>query len=206
MEHDFQHLPTELLSPTDSLNKKYQVNPGFAYIGDSTGSQLRLLSIWCGVLRRIDSVTRKISKRVLSIAALGITKVKPDGGNSMAKVLGVGGVFFKSGNPQELAAWYKQWLGLPVDNSHSAPFKLGGMPSGAYTVWAPFDETTSYFDPSSKAYMFNLIVDDLEEALFQVEQGGAEIVGEITEYEFGRFGWFLDPEGNKVELWQPSDV
>ena len=124
----------------------------------------------------------------------------------MARALGVGSVFFKSSNPQKLAAWYKQWLSVPVDFSHSAPFKAEEMPKGSYTVWGPFDESTSYFDPSGKEYMFNLIVDNLEEALSQVSQGGADIVGEIKEYEFGRFGWFLDPEGNKVELWEPSDA
>ena len=77
------------------------------------------------------------------------------GNTSMAKVLGVGGVFFKSP------------------------------------------------DPADKQYMFNLVVDDLEGALRQVEQGGAELIGEVESYDFGSFGWFVDPDGNKVELWEP---
>ena len=77
------------------------------------------------------------------------------------------------------------------------------MPPEAYTVWGPFKDSTSYFEPSEKEFMINLIVDDLEGALAQAKEGGATIVGEIEEYEFGRFGWFVDPEGTKVELWVP---
>jgi predicted enzyme related to lactoylglutathione lyase len=80
------------------------------------------------------------------------------------------------------------------------------MPGGSYTVCAPFKSSTSYFDPSAKEFMFNLVVDDLNGALSQVRDGGAKIVGKIVEYEFGRFGWFVDPEGNKVELWEPKRV
>jgi predicted enzyme related to lactoylglutathione lyase len=125
---------------------------------------------------------------------------------TMAKALGVGGVFFKSKNPRQLATWYKRWLGMPVDDSNSAPFKPDGMPAGSYTVWAPFDESTSYFEPSRMGYMFNVVVDDLDGALAQVSEGGAEIIDGTKEYEFGRFGWFVDPEGNKVELWEPRDL
>lgn len=122
----------------------------------------------------------------------------------MAKAIGVGGVFFKSRDPKLLASWYERWLGVPVEENHSAAFKPESMPSGAYTVWGPFRSSTSYFDPSDKEYMFNLIVDDLDGALSQVSEGGAEIAGEVEEYAYGRFGWFIDPEGNKVELWEPE--
>lgn len=124
----------------------------------------------------------------------------------MAMALGVGGVFFRSKNPQQLASWYKRWLSMPIDESNSAPFQREQMPAGSCTVWAPFDASTTYFEPSERDYMFNLVVDDLDGALAQVSEGGAEIVGDISEYEFGRFGWFLDPEGNKVELWEPKVV
>jgi predicted enzyme related to lactoylglutathione lyase len=125
----------------------------------------------------------------------------------MAKVIGVGGVFFKTGDPQGLAAWYRDWLGLDIDETYGgASFKPDAMPRGGYTVWAPFQASSTYFGPSAKAYMFNLVVDDLDGALAQVREGGAEIVGEIEEYEYGRFGWFLDPDGNKVELWEPRET
>lgn len=121
----------------------------------------------------------------------------------MARVLGVGGIFFRSRDPKALGDWYKKWLNVPVSHPHGATFFPDQIPEGGLTVWSPFPQETSYFDPSDRQFMFNLIVDDLDEALDQLRQGGAQIVGEIEDYDYGRFGWFLDPEGNKVELWQP---
>ena len=123
----------------------------------------------------------------------------------MAKALGVGGVFFKAEDPEKLGQWYQQWLGVPVEHPYGASFRLDGMPPGGLTVWAPFERSTSYFEPATREFMFNLVVDDLDGALSQVEEGGAEIVGEVEEFDYGRFGWFIDPEGNKVELWEPKE-
>ena len=80
------------------------------------------------------------------------------------------------------------------------------MPKNGFTVWSAFRFSTDYFAPSSKEFMFNLVVDDLRDALKQVKDGGAQIIGEIEEYEYGKFGWFMDPDGNKVELWEPATV
>jgi len=123
----------------------------------------------------------------------------------MAQVLGIGGVFFKSNEPKALGEWYKKWLGVPVEHPWGASFNPKNLPPGALGVWNPFDNATTYFDPSNRDFMVNLIVDDLDGALAQVVEGGATVVGEIEESEFGRFGWFVDPEDNKVELWQPPD-
>lgn len=123
----------------------------------------------------------------------------------MAKVLGLGGVFFKSSNPQELGAWYKKSLGMHVDE-YGASFPPGDIPEGGFTAWSPFRADTGYFQPSEKNYMFNLIVDDLEGCLEQVQKAGGTLVGAIDEHEYGRFGWFIDPEGNKVELWEPRKI
>lgn len=123
----------------------------------------------------------------------------------MAKVVGVGGVFFKSSDPTALGEWYKKWLGVPVQHPYGASLKPESMPPGGLTVWAPFDEATTYFEPSDRAFMFNLVVDDLDGVLAQVSEGGAEIVGDVEDLEYGRFGWFMDPEGNKVELWEPKE-
>lgn len=120
----------------------------------------------------------------------------------MAKVLGVGGIFFKSANPEKLYQWYERWLGFKADPGAGFNFSPQNMPKDSITVWSAFDATTEYFAPSVKEYMFNLIVDDLKEALNQVKEGEAEIIGDIQEYEFGKFGWFIDPDGNKVELWE----
>ncbi len=121
----------------------------------------------------------------------------------MAKAVGVGGVFFKSKDPQALGVWYQRWLGVPFDSGF-ASFKPSAMPPAGMTVWSPFATDSTYFAPSTKEFMLNLVVDNLDEALAQVREGGAEVVGEIQEYDYGRFGWFLDPERNKVELWEPK--
>lgn len=122
----------------------------------------------------------------------------------MAKVIGVGGVFFKAEDPDKLIAWYAEHLGVVKTEDPGVSFMTADQPPDGYLVWGPFKSDTSYFDPANKQYMFNLIVDDLESALQQVRTGGAEVIGEIASYDFGRFGWFMDPEGNKVELWEPN--
>ena len=123
----------------------------------------------------------------------------------MAKVLGIGGVFFKSKDPESLGAWYQKHLGIKIDSAYGGTsFQPEDLPPASYSVWSPFKESTTYFEPSNNSYMINLIVDDLTTALVQVKEGGATLAGEPQESEFGRFGWFIDPEGNKVELWQPE--
>ena len=122
----------------------------------------------------------------------------------MARVLGVGGVFFKAQDPAALAAWYGETLGLKIDPSFGGTtFSPADMPTGAVTVWSPFKASTDYFAPSENAWMFNLVVDDLRAALTQVEAAGGVLAGKVQEESYGLFGWFMDPEGNKVELWEP---
>jgi predicted enzyme related to lactoylglutathione lyase len=122
----------------------------------------------------------------------------------MAKVLGVGGVFFKSDDSKKLSAWYKKWLDVPAHPEWGASFTPDAVPAGGFTVWAPFTSDTTYFEPSTSSFMINLMVDDLERALAQVAEGGAEVVGEVQDEPYGKFGWFIDPDGNKVELWEPK--
>jgi predicted enzyme related to lactoylglutathione lyase len=123
----------------------------------------------------------------------------------MAKVLGIGGIFFKAEDPAKLAEWYGRWLGIPVEPEwNGASLKAGDMPASGYTVWSPFAKDTTYFAPSEQVYMINLVVDDVDGALAQVAEGGASLVGEPESNDYGRFGWFIDPEGNKVELWKPE--
>ena len=119
----------------------------------------------------------------------------------MGKVLGIGGVFFKSPEPAKLGEWYKQWLGVPY-GPHGAFLPATELPPEAKIVWSPFSKDTTYFQPSTQPFMLNLIVDNLDEALAQVKEGGATIIGEPEDYPYGKFGRFLDPDGNKVELWQ----
>ena len=124
----------------------------------------------------------------------------------MAKVLGVGGIFSKSSNPRRLSRWYSRYLGMRLESPSAAIFRSETLPRSGYTVWGPFPESTRYFGPSRKSFMVNLVVDDLDEVLQRVREGGGRVTGEVKNYPYGRFGWFLDPERNKVELWQPPET
>ena len=90
----------------------------------------------------------------------------------------VSGVFFKSPDAARLRAWYARWLGIP-DKGYGTDFPRSSIPPGGYTVWSPFAADTRYFDPSPREFMINLMVDDLDGALAQVREGGAEVVGDI---------------------------
>ncbi len=112
-----------------------------------------------------------------------------------------------SSSPPTRRSWRsgtRSTLKFSLDSPVSASFKPSAMPRNGVTVWSAFPARTKYFAPSDRPYMVNLVVDDLDGALKQVKAGGAKIVGKIQEASYGRFGWFLDPDGNKVELWEPS--
>jgi len=123
----------------------------------------------------------------------------------MAKVTGLGGVFFRAEDPRTLGQWYQKWLGVPVAYPTGATLSHQDLSGAGFSVWAPFKRDTTYFGDSGQSFMINLMVDDLDGALAQVREGGAEVVPEREDSEFGRFGWFVDPEGNRVELWQPPN-
>lgn len=121
----------------------------------------------------------------------------------MERVRGVGGVFFKARDPEALAAWYRDHLGVPVVEGQTyAPFESAGP--GEQTVWSAFPTQTEYFGPESSGLMVNYRVDDLDAMLAQLRDAGVEVVDRVEEYDFGRFGWAVDPEGNRFELWEPK--
>lgn len=122
------------------------------------------------------------------------------------KALGVGGVFFRSKDPASLGAWYARFLGISMESwgsTQGASFAPAEMPEHAFTVWSMFEKDTEYFGDKSQAFMFNLVVDDLDKALQRVALGGAKVLPEREDHDYGRFGWFVDPEGHRVELWEP---
>ena len=127
----------------------------------------------------------------------------------MKRVIGIGGLFFKAENPKTLAQWYKDRLGVPIDESFGGfAFRWDQQdqrPKKGYTIWSPFAHDTKYIEPSDKDYMFNFIVDDLESLMEVLLDEGVEQVDEIVDSEFGKFGWVMDPEQNKVELWEPKE-
>jgi predicted enzyme related to lactoylglutathione lyase len=120
-----------------------------------------------------------------------------------ARILGIGGVFFKSPDPQRLTDWYAANLGLQIDDFGGVRFDSRMLPHDSRTVWCPFKPGTEYFNPSTRDFMLNFVVDDVDAALRQIAAGGAKVIGNVEQYDYGRFGWFVDPDGNKIELWQP---
>lgn len=123
----------------------------------------------------------------------------------MQKVRGIGGVFFKSRDPKALARWYQDNLGIPVEDWGGAKFAWRELdPAGdACTVWSPFKADTDYFAPSTASFMVNFRVDDLDAMLAQLRAAGAKVDDKVDDSEYGKFGWAFDPDGNKLELWQP---
>ncbi len=120
----------------------------------------------------------------------------------MAKVTGFGGIFFKSRDPVALAAWYAKHLGLNVDDWGGVRFDEDEQRAG-YTLWSAFPADTTHFAPSTQPFMINFRVDDLEALLARLRAAGVEVDPRIDEGEFGRFGWIMDPDGTRIELWQP---
>jgi predicted enzyme related to lactoylglutathione lyase len=126
----------------------------------------------------------------------------------MEKVNGIGGIFFKSDDAPALRDWYRNHLGIPVDDSYGgASFEWREKKNPdvvGTTVWSPFPSTTKYFDPTRAPFMINYRVSDLDAMLAQLRNAGAIVDEKIEDTDYGRFGWATDPEGNRFELWQPK--
>jgi predicted enzyme related to lactoylglutathione lyase len=124
----------------------------------------------------------------------------------LKRVTGIGGIFFKPNDPEKLRNWYRLHLGTECEKENGAIFKWrkGDYPnSERYTVWSPFPEDTDYFAPSTKPFMINLHVENLDEVLAQLKREGVDVDPKVESYDYGKFGWIMDPEGNRVELWEP---
>jgi predicted enzyme related to lactoylglutathione lyase len=122
----------------------------------------------------------------------------------MAQVTGIGGVFFKAQDPTALGAWYREHLGLDVQDWGGAVLRWGTSdnPRGS-TSWSLFPADTSHFAPSAASFMVNFRVDDLAALLQALRASGCQVEDRVEDCEYGKFGWVIDPEGNKVELWEP---
>lgn len=125
----------------------------------------------------------------------------------MKRVTGIGGVFFRSKDPLKLLEWYEKHLGLRRDWEKGASFRWLEAESGseAMTVWSPFPENSQYFGEGEQQYMLNYRVDDLDAVLSLLRSEGVHVYDEREESEYGRFAWIRDPEGRKIELWEPPD-
>ena len=124
----------------------------------------------------------------------------------MAKVTGIGGIFFKSaGKGTDLSAWYEKNLGIKLEPWGGAilRWKDDAVKDGGLTVWNAADSDTKWFSPSESSFMINYRIDDMDEMLASLKANGVEIVGGPDKAENGKFAWIMDPDGNKVELWEP---
>ncbi|HUT82796.1 MAG TPA: VOC family protein [Candidatus Bathyarchaeia archaeon] len=125
-------------------------------------------------------------------------------------IIGIGGIFFKSKNPDKLTDWYKSTLGFSVQVPYSEDdtaitFKWKTFEGENHnTVWAPFKEDTDYFAPSHKNFMINYIVKDIEGLILKLEQKGVKLIDHLKEYPYGKFASILDIEENKIEFWEPN--
>lgn len=132
-----------------------------------------------------------------------------DGVTPLVRVTGFGGVFFKAADPRALMGWYQKHLGIQPDAFGGWVFQWRDRRRShriGYTVFSPFKADTAYFDPSEKPFMFNFRVANLHALLSQLRREGIHVVDEVQELPNGRFGWIIDPDGNKIELWEPPDV
>ncbi len=123
----------------------------------------------------------------------------------MKRVTGIGGVFFRSEDPKKLRDWYAKHLEIPNMSPYGAVFELKNDSPTGHTVWNPFSKDSDYFAHKEQHFMLNFRVENLEQLLKTLKSEGVEIAGEIESYEYGKFGWIIDPEGNKVELWEPVE-
>ncbi len=117
----------------------------------------------------------------------------------MAKVLGLGGVFFKCKDVESYRAWWSDFMGVDIMDWGAMQWEADGK---SFTMMSPFSDDSTYLDPSEHRFMINLRVDDVRTLIEMAKKGKATVIGDVEETEYGIFGWFIDPEGIKIELWQ----
>jgi predicted enzyme related to lactoylglutathione lyase len=121
------------------------------------------------------------------------------------RVTGIGGLFFKTTNPKESKDWYKKHLGFDTDDWGCTFWWKDKDGKKCSTQWSPMTKDSDYFKPSKKEFMFNYRVENLVELLEVLKSEGVTIVGDMQTFDYGKFGWILDNDGNKIELWEPID-
>jgi predicted enzyme related to lactoylglutathione lyase len=125
----------------------------------------------------------------------------------MKRVTGIGGIFFKSNDPEKTMAWYKKHLGLKTDK-YGTSFEwrqAEDVTKKGFTAWSTFKNDTNYMDPSKKDFMINYRVENIEKLVDILKTEGVTIVDEIETFEYGKFVHIMDPDNNKIELWEPND-
>jgi len=140
----------------------------------------------------------------LSAAQAQPATAKPEGAASAGRITGVGGIFIKSKDPKALAAWYRDVLGLNLEPWGGALLRYDAPGHPPMVVWNAFPETTKYMAPSTREFMLNFAVDDMDAILARLAAKGVAILKRDDTGANGRFAWILDPDGTKIELWQPK--
>jgi len=144
----------------------------------------------------------------LGYAFKSMTTYNSDTHQSIRKVTGIGGIFFKCKDPKKIREWYSTNLGLTT-NDYGAVFEWrqgADTTKKGFTQWSPFNEKTKYFEPSTKVFMINYRVENLEALIEQLKKNGVTVVDSIETVEYGKFVHIMDIEGNKIELWEPNDI
>ena len=124
----------------------------------------------------------------------------------MKRVTGIGGIFFKANDPESLKTWYRDNLGIDA-GQYGATFEWRDAENPSIegqTAWSLFPANTSYFNPSTSPFMINYRVADLDGLLTALREAGVQVDDNVQSYDYGRFAWIMDPEGNRIELWEPS--
>jgi catechol 2,3-dioxygenase-like lactoylglutathione lyase family enzyme len=147
--------------------------------------------------------------RVIVALAFGVLIMADPGKSAPAEpatghITGIGGVFFKAKDPKALAAWYRDVLGLPLEAWGGAALRYDAPRHPPALAWSAFPASTTYFAPSTGDFMINYAVDDMEALLARLHAKGVAVLKRTDDDPNGRFAWILDPEGNKVELWEPK--
>jgi predicted enzyme related to lactoylglutathione lyase len=146
--------------------------------------------------------------RAVATACLGAFLVAGPGAAVRAEpaghVTGIGGIFFKAKDPLALAAWYRDVLGLPLQPWGGAMLRYDAPGHPPVLTWSAFPDTTRYFAPSTGNFMINYAVDDMDAFFKRVADKGVTALKRVDDDPSGRFAWIVDPEGNKVELWEPK--
>jgi predicted enzyme related to lactoylglutathione lyase len=163
--------------------------------------QLFYVLIVTGLLTACSSGSHTENKDQQAIEKESVVK------DTTPKVTGIGGIFFGTDNPKEMRAWYGKNLGLAIDD-YGSPFEFrnANNPNEInYLRWSPSEKGTGYFAPSKKEFMINYRVQNIEELVKQLKANGVEVLDQIESYDYGKFVHLMDPEGNKIELWEPVD-
>jgi len=122
------------------------------------------------------------------------------------RVIGIGGLFFKTEDPGATKNWYKKHLGFNTDDWGCTFWWKDKGGKDCSTQWSPFAKDSNYFEPSKKDFMFNYRVENLVELLAALKEEGVTVIDKVEEFEYGKFGWIIDLDGNKIELWEPKDA